>query len=151
MPAWGILKDVGAGAGVLSLGWQISRYLLDRRVALRVTTTTERRDEDGIRIEAQNRSPERSVKIRDVEVLHHRGVLRRRAPEAAGPFMQPRTPWVIGPDDDKEGWVPLRAVDGAEMGPGDPKWDFSKPIRVRLKLAVGHGPTSRRCRITRSQ
>lgn len=142
---------VGAAAGALSLVWNLAQYALSRRVAVRVEAKSERRGgQDGIRIKVENRSSERNVKIGDVEVLHRSGFLRRRVAEVAGPFMEPHTPWVLGPDDDKDGWVALTAVNGSKNGPSSAKWDFSKPIKVRLKLTGRRGPTSRRCKITRT-
>jgi hypothetical protein len=145
-----IAKDAGAGAGALSLCWNVARYRLDRRVALRVSAAYELRGgQGGIRVSVANRSPEREVRVRDVEVLHWRGFLQRRAAEPAGPFMQPLTPWRIEPDGECDGWVPLSAVNGSKMSPSDPAtWSFSKPVRVRLKLSGRRGPTSRRCQIT---
>jgi hypothetical protein len=75
-------------------------------------------------------------------------MLQRRSVELAGPFMEPRTPWGIEPDGESVGWVPLTAVNGSKMGPNPPTRDFSKPIKVRLKLNGRRGPTSRRFRIT---
>ncbi len=145
-----VAKTTGSAAGVMALAWNITRYALDRRVALRVTAKSERRASDGILVEVRNRSRVRSVKVRDFEVLHKRSIFKRRTPEKVGPFMEPRTPWHIGPDDDQDGWVALQAVDGSNMGPGGAKWDFSKPIRVRLVLTSGRGAISRRCKIVRT-
>ena len=150
MTALEIAEVSGWAAGVVALGWNVTRYVLDRRVALRVTAKSERRASDGIRVEVRNRSPVRSVRVRDFEVLHRQSIFKRRTPEKVGPFMEPNTPWHIGPDDDREGWVALQAVDGSNMGPGEAKWDFSKPIRVRLVLSSGRGAISRRCRIVRT-
>ena len=126
-----VAKAAGSAAGVVALAWNITRYTLDRRVSLRVTAKSEYRGSDGIRIEVRNRSPVRTVKVRDFEVLHKQSTLKRRMAEKAGPFMEPKTPWSLGPDEDKDGWVDLQAVDGSNMGPGEAKWDFSKPVKVR--------------------
>src|SRR5882672_6218708 len=112
-----IAQDVGAGAGLLSLGWSIIQYNLERQVALDVTARSEWRSEDGIKVEITNSSPKRSVEVRDVEVLHLGGALKRRVGVLAGPALTPRTPWTIEPEKRKEGWIPLRAIDGSQMGP----------------------------------
>jgi hypothetical protein len=144
MPALEIAKAAGAVAAVGALGWTIARYALDRRVALSVTAEAERRASDGIRVQVRNRSRARSVKVREFEVLHKPVLHKPRVPEKVGPFMEPATPWQIGPDDDKEGWVALAAVDGRGMGPGEAKWDFSRRVRVRLVLTNGRKVVSKR-------
>ncbi|HEY5816047.1 MAG TPA: hypothetical protein VIS95_06880 [Solirubrobacterales bacterium] len=145
-----VAKVAGSAAGVVALAWNITRYALDRRVSLRVTAKSEHRASDGIRVEVRNRSPVRSVKVRDFEVLHKQSIFKRRVAEKAGPFMEPKTPWHIGPDDDQNGWVDLQAVDGSNMVPGTAKWDFSKRVRVRLVLTSGRGAISRRYKIVRT-
>ncbi len=145
-----VAKAAGSAAGVVALAWNITRYALDSRVSLRVTAKSEHRASDGIRVEVRNRSRVRSVKVRDFEVLHKQSILKRRIVERAGPFMEPKTPWHVGPDDDQDGWVDLRAVDGSNMGPGKAKWDFSKPVKVRVVLTSGRGAISRRCRVVRT-
>jgi hypothetical protein len=143
-----ILKDVGAGAGAVSLTWNVVQYRLGRRVKVEVTASADHRDTDGIGIEVRNRSSQRSVEVRDVEILHKPGLLRRRVAEAAGPLMEPATPWQVAADSSKSGWVRLDAVDGSGLAPGSaPKWDFERPIRVRLKLVAHRGPTSKRVRV----
>jgi hypothetical protein len=144
MPAFEIAKAAGAVAGVVALGWNITQFALDRRVALSLTAQPEHRASDGIRVQVLNRSRTRSVKVREFEVLHKPALHKRRVPEKVGPFMEPATPWQIGPDDDKEGWVALAAADGSRMGPGKAKWDFSRRVRVRLVLTNGRRVVSGR-------
>jgi hypothetical protein len=137
----------GAAVGLLALGWSIIHYRLERHVALRVTARSEWRSTNGIRVEITNRSRKRSVEIRDVEVLHSAGLLKRRVGVAAGPGLSPHTPWTIEPEKHMDGWIPLSAVDGSLFGPGPPTRDFSKSVKVRVTLAVGRGPTSRRFKV----
>jgi hypothetical protein len=140
-----ILKDVGAGAGAVSLAWNLAQYALGRRVKVDVTANPDRRDADGISIEVRNRSTQRSVVVRDVEVLHKPGRFRRRVAAAAGPLMEPVTPWHVAADSSTSGWVRLEAVDGSGMAPGlNARWNFARPIRVRLKLDAHRGSTSKR-------
>lgn len=141
---------VSAGAAGLALVWSITKYALQRHVTVRVTGRPEHRDQDGIRIRVENRSQARSIEVKDIQVLHWHALLRRRIPAAAGPFMEPRTPWTVEPDTDKIGWVSLRAVDGSSGGPGAARWTFSRPIKIRLLLAGSRSATSRRCTVTRS-
>lgn len=146
--AFEIVKDVGALAGLVSLMWNVTQYRLGRRVKVAVKAVPDDRDRPGIRVEVRNRSSQRSIEVQDVEVLHLPRRLRRRVAEQAGPFMEPVTPWTLPPDTSKAGWVRLEAVDGRGMTPGlDPRWDFARPVRVRLKLVAHRGPTSKRVRV----
>jgi hypothetical protein len=144
MSVGNIARDIGAGAGLLSLGWYITQVALERRVAMRVTARPEWSSEDGLRVEITNRSRKRQAQVGDVEVLHSPGLFRRRVAVAAGPGLRPHTPWTIDPDQRYVGWLPLRAVDGSAMSSRSATQDFSRPIKVRVVLVVGRGPTSRR-------
>jgi hypothetical protein len=142
-----VAEIVGGGAAVIALVWAFVKYGLERIVGVQVRGKSEWRSVDGIRVEITNLSRKRSVQVRDVEVLHSRGLLRRREPEAAGPGLQPHTPWEIVPDRTRDGWMPLTAVDGSRLGPGPARWDFARPVRLRARLATGPRPTSRRFRV----
>jgi hypothetical protein len=143
--------EIAAAAAVLGLISGLVQYGLDRRIAVDVKAKSDRRlRHDGVAVEVQNRSVKRDANILDVEILHRGSFLGRRSSVSAGPFMEPLTPWSLGPDDSTKGWVSLRAVDGSENGVKDAEWTFSKPIKVRLKLDGRRGPTSRRCRIERA-
>lgn len=142
-----VFTNVGAAAGILSAGWLITQYALQRRVAVKLFVKPERRDEDGIRIDVRNKSQARSIQVIGVEVLHRRGFLRRPVAVAAGPFVTPETPVVLKPDEQRDLWVPLSGVDGANKGPGEPLWDFSQPVKVRIKLSTRRHPTSRALKV----
>ena len=140
-------KNVGAAAGILSAVWLITQYALQRRVAVKLSVKPERRDEDGIRIDVRNKSQARSIQVIGVEVLHQRGFLQRPVAVPAGPFVAPRTPVELKPDEQQDLWVPLSSVDGTNKGPGKPLWDFSQPVKVRIKLSTRRHPTSRALKV----
>jgi hypothetical protein len=132
----------------VGLAWSVIQYALGRWVKVDVTASADHRDTDGISVEVRNRSIQRSVEVCDVEILHKPGCFRRRVAEAAGPLMEPGTPWQVAADSSTSGWVRLKAVDGSGLAPGsEPKWNFERPIRVRLKLAAHRGPKSKRVRV----
>jgi hypothetical protein len=143
-----LLQDVGAGAGGLTFIWTVATY----GVVVGVKAEPEFRDQPGIRIVVKNRSPQRSVRVEDVEALHWEGLLKRRAGERAGPFLSaPSNPWEVGPDKTESGWIPLSAVDGSKGGSRPAVWDFSKAVKVRVRLAGHRARTSRRFSATHSR
>lgn len=141
---------VGAAATVLTLIWAFIAYGLDRIIGVRITGESKWASADGIRVEIANSSRKRSVQVDDVEVLHSPGRFRRRTAVVAAAGLNPATPWVIETDRKTVGWMPLNAVDGSDLGAVQAKWDFSRAVKVRAKLATGRRkPTSRPFRIER--
>lgn len=145
-----IAEIVGAVVAIFGLLWGFLTYGLDRIVGVRVKGKSERRSVDGIRVEIANKSRKRDIQVKDVEVLHSRGWFRRRASEAAGPGLEPTTPWKIAPDEEKDGWVRLTAVDGSRPPTTSASEDFAKPVKLRVKLAPDKKRTSRRFRVDKS-
>jgi hypothetical protein len=148
MPALELIKATGSAAGLMALAWNIVEYRLEHRTSLKVSATPEARDRrQGVSVKIHNRSHNRPVQVKDLEVLHYQGLFKRRGIQSAGPFVEPRTPWTIEPEKDKDAWIPRNGIDGSDGDLKDPAWDLSKPIRVRAVLSVGRARRSRRCKI----
>jgi hypothetical protein len=144
-----IATEVAGGVAALGLIGGLIKYRMDRRIGVAVMAKSDcRLRQAGIGVEVRNTSTQRQAKVKDVEVLHSRGLLRGRSAVSTGPFIEPLTPWVLGVDDSKDGWVALTAVNGSENGLKEATYDFSRAVKVRVKV-VGRrrGRTSRRFKV----